>query len=228
MKNSDNVKRILVIASHPDDEVLGCGGTIAKHVRSGNQVSVLILTDGESSRQTPATEIRKKSLEKSCKALGVFNFKNLNYKDNLLDSYPILDIIRDIENFSEQMRPHIVFTHSLTDLNQDHRVAHIATMTAFRPLPDSSVSAILTYEVPSSTEYGQSLSRHTFSPNYFEVLSNEDVEKKIEALYCYSDELRDFPHPRSLKNISALLTIRGSSVGASNAEAFFLEKLISK
>lgn len=228
LKIFDKRKKILVIAAHPDDEVLGCGGTIAKHKRSGDEVYLLILTDGESSRPSPMLDKRAECLRASCQVLGIDNVKKLNFKDSLLDSYPILDVIREIEAYAQLVRPQVVYTHSPTDLNQDHRVAHLATLTAFRPLPDSSVELILTYEIPSSTDYGQSSSRSTFIPNYFEALSPDDVAQKMQALNCYADELRTFPHPRSLKNIEALQMVRGSSVGVESAEGFFIERLISK
>jgi LmbE family N-acetylglucosaminyl deacetylase len=221
-------RRILVIAAHPDDEVLGCGGSIAKHIRNNDDVFLLVLTDGESSRQNPQNEIRNVSLEASCKLLGIRDYKFLSLKDSLLDSYPILEVIQEIETYARSCDPHIVYTHLASDINQDHRVAYLATMTAFRPLPDSSLEMILCYEVPSNTEWSPTQLAAPFVPNYFEALSPEDVDQKFRALGCYENELRPYPHPRSIKYIQALLTIRGATVGTPDAEAFYLERFVSK
>lgn len=225
LTSNNTTKKILVIVAHPDDEVLGCGGTISKHIRNKDEVHLLILSDGELSREVPELEKRSIGLSDSCSALGLLHFKQLAFNDSKLDTYPLLEIIRAIETFAKNINPHIVYTHSSSDINQDHRATYMATLTAFRPLPDSSIEKILTFEIPSSTECGpQALPR--FTPNYFESLTDEDITAKFKALNCYRHELREFPHPRSLEYIKALLTVRGSSVGVRAAEAFFLERLI--
>lgn len=221
-------KRILIIAAHPDDEVLGCGGTIAKHKRIGDEVYLLILSDGESSRANPDIESRMKALTASCQVLEIQNLKMSSFKDSHFDIYPLFEIIQEIENYAKSIAPHIVYTHSPSDLNQDHRVTYHATMVALRPIPESTVIKILTYEVPSSTEFGQSRSLPTFTPNYFEALSPEDIKHKTLALECYQLELRQSPHPRSLKNVHSLQIVRGHSVGVSSAEAFSIERFISR
>jgi LmbE family N-acetylglucosaminyl deacetylase len=221
-------KKILVIAAHPDDEVLGCGGTIAKHVRNNDEVYLLVLTDGEFSRAAPEIDKRAQCLSDSCRILGISQFKQLSFKDNQLDAYPLLEIIKEIEAFSKDIKPQIIYTHLPTDMNQDHRVAYLAALTAFRPQPGLSVEKILTFEIPSSTEWSPLQAFAPFAPNYFESLSQEDMKVKFEALRCYAHELRDFPHPRSLENIKALQMVRGTTVGVAAAEAFFLERFISQ
>lgn len=219
--------RILIIAAHADDEVLGCGGTIARHVRSGDEVNLLILSDGETSRKNPEVKQRSEALKNSCAILGIKKVNCLNLKDSLLDGYPLLEIIRPIEEEIQKIDPHIIYTHNGSDLNQDHRQTYLATMTAARSLPGRALEKILTYEIPSSTEGSPQLFA-PFRPNYFVALFSDDLEKKWEALKSYECELRASPHARSLDFIKAMHTIRGGAVGVAHAEAFFLERSICK
>lgn len=221
-------KRILIICAHPDDEVLGCGGTIAKLTEQGHELRLLVLTDGESSRIDPAVDRKRKSLKASCEILGIASYEELSFEDSKLDACPIFDIVQEIEKMIKKFSPQVVYTHSPQDVNQDHQVAFKATLIACRPLPDSSIEQILTYEVPSSTDYGQAHSIPAFNPTVFEVLTDKHVATKMRALECYKDELRPFPHSRSRENIKALLTVRGCSVGSAAAEAFELQRMICK
>lgn len=221
-------KNILIIAAHPDDEVLGAGGTIAKLGREGHDVFLLVLSDGGFARDHSSVQMKQEALRLSCECLQIKNMLPFSFKDNHFDSYPVSDIVQKIETAVKTFSPNIVYTHSPFDLNQDHRVTFEASMIACRPLPSSSIEQILTYEVPSSTDFGQLHSVPAFRPTLFEVLSKEDVLKKKQALDFYRDELREFPHPRSWENINSLMTVRGCSVGASAAEAFVLERFIRK
>ncbi len=219
---------ILVIVAHPDDEALGCGGNIAKHVKNGDKVNVLFLTDGVSARidQTKANKKeRKKAAEKASKTLGIKKTFFKDFPDNKLDELPILEIIKAIEEIVKKIKPKIVYTHHYGDLNIDHKITHSAVMTALRPLPDNSVKEIYTFEVLSSTEWSSQF-KETFSPNMF-VDINEFFDIKIKALQAYSYEMREFPHARSYENIKALSTYRGSSVGLNKAEAFMVIRLIN-
>jgi LmbE family N-acetylglucosaminyl deacetylase len=221
-------QRVLVIGAHPDDEVLGCGGTIAKHSSQGDEVIVLILTDGESSRESFNTLERKSQLNKACAILGVKQTIIAPFKDSLLDSYPLLEVVREVEKVAKSFRPHILYTHSEADLNIDHTVTHRAVLTAFRPLPQSELGQIHTFEIPSSSEWGSWKQRSHFIPNYFSEIDRSLFDKKMEALKCYEDELRSYPHPRSEEYIEALLKVRGGSVGVNLAEAFFTERIIQR
>lgn len=217
---------ILVIAAHPDDEVLGCGGTIAKHIDNNDKVGVLFIADGVGSRLDSFDDNLKKRKYAATNAIKVLGGKILgffDFPDNCLDTIPLLDIVQKIEKSIFQFKPAVVYTHHYGDLNIDHAIVHRATMTACRPVPDSHVKEIYTYEVLSSTEW--SLGNNLFMPNYF-VDIDKYWMKKINAISAYVDEIRAFPHARSKEAIEALSQYRGASVGLRKAEAFFMMRYI--
>ena len=222
--------KVLVVASHPDDEVLGCGGTIAKHVQAGDEVHVVIMGEGRGYRNIKGTAKKaaqilggntiKEAARKAKDILGVSMLTIHSLPDNKMDTVPLLEVTRMVEVHIENMRPDIVYTHHAGDLNIDHRITHQAVMTACRPLPGCSVKTILCFEIPSSTEWGQG-----FEPDWF-VDVTKVWEKKQEALLAYESEMRDFPHPRSRRGISYLAQWRGATVGVEVAEAFMLARRI--
>jgi len=217
---------ILIIAAHPDDEVLGCGGTIVRHIKDGDSVSVVFMADGVRSRNHDNISInsRNKHAMKACSIMGVSSPIFLNFPDNKMDSIPLLDIVKSVENIINKVKPTIVYTHSSSDLNIDHRITYQAVMTACRPQSRMSVQKIYLFEVLSSTEW--SLALHgSFTPNYF-IDITKSIDIKIEALNSYLDEVRAYPHPRSIDAVKALAKIRGSSSGLMYAEAFKVERHI--
>ena len=221
-------KTVLVIAAHPDDEVIGCGGTLAKHIESGDQVITLFMTDGESARtDVKLTQIsaRQKMAESAATILGTAPPIFLNFPDNKMDVVPLLEITQAIEQARKDMCPDVIYTHHLGDLNIDHRITAQATLTAFRPQPGSSVQEIYSFEVNSSTEWTANQLHPSFHPNVF-VDIKQTWDKKLRALECYESELRQFPHSRSTSAIENLNQWRGNSVGLATAEAFSLLRLI--
>ncbi|MAE21967.1 MAG: GlcNAc-PI de-N-acetylase [Pseudomonas sp.] len=220
-----NKQTVLVVAAHPDDEVLGCGGTIYKHHLAGDKVYLITLTNGVSARDnhdSDDTVIRNEALEKSCKTLGVDEYHCLSFPDNQMDTISLLSITKEIEKFAKDKKISTVYTHSLKDLNIDHQITHKATLTAFRPQPGLSVKRILAFEVLSSTEWSSDF----FTPNYFVTLSDDCWNKKMEAMKYYSEELREFPHSRSIRNIENIGSLRGACIGYTKAEAFELIRSI--
>jgi LmbE family N-acetylglucosaminyl deacetylase len=227
----DMVNNILVVAAHPDDEVLGCGGTIRKHIQNGDNVSVLILSDGVTSRNIAGNnklEIseRNSSCNKANKILGVKNLFLESYSDNQMDKHSLLDIVKKIEEIVLKLKPNILYTHHNSDINIDHRITHDAVIVAARPQPESTIEKLLFFEIPSSTEWRPGSSDNTFNPNWFEDIT-ETIDVKIDAINCYEAELREFPHPRSIKAIKALATWRGASISVEAAEAFVLGRCIN-
>lgn len=223
------IKPVVVIAAHPDDEVLGCGGTIALMARTGRPVHVLLVADGVSSRGkngTTHTDVqclkrRNSAATKACQLLGCESVQLLSLPDNRLDNLDVLDVVKVVEGFIDKYRPETVLTHHSGDVNIDHRVIHDAVIAACRPQPGFCVSELLFFEVPSSTEWRPPVSGMMFAPNWFFDIS-ETLGVKLAALQEYKDELRDFPHPRSLDAVEALARWRGASVGFKAAEAFVL------
>lgn len=219
---------VLVVAAHPDDEVLGCGGTMAHHAEKGNKVHVIFLADGLTSRgETSITatdlERRKEAAHRACETLGAHPPRFLGLPDNRLDSLSLLDVVQQIEPVIAEVKPISIYTHHGGDLNVDHRVAHQAVMTACRPQPGFYVRAIYSFEVPSSTEWSSSAIGTPFCPTLF-VDVTKYLERKIQALRFYTEEIHDFPHARSLKAVQAQALLRGVSVGVEAAEAFMVER----
>jgi N-acetylglucosamine malate deacetylase 1 len=223
------MKRVLVVAAHPDDEVLGCGGTIAKHVESLDEVYVLIMAEGLTSRyQKREVDLRKEDLlklhaasEKAADILGVKEVMFLNFLDNRMDQIDLLDIVKEVEKIIEKCKPDIVYTHHVGDVNIDHVMTHKAVITACRPLPGQNIKTLLFFETLSSTEWQPVNSATYFSPNWFIDISDV-FDKKMKALACYESEMREWPHSRSFEGVKALAQYRGCTVGVNMSEGFML------
>jgi N-acetylglucosamine malate deacetylase 1 len=217
---------ILVVAAHPDDEVLGCGGTIVKHSMLGDEVTVLFLTDGVSSRDGVTEDLdfhsmkRKAAASKALSILGVTDIIFKDFPDNKMDVIPLLDVIKVVEMVGERVNPETVYSHSPADLNVDHVIAAKAVRTAFRPTKNSSVKKILSFEIMSSTEWAFDFAK-VFKPNFYIDIS-DFWDKKIAALHCYEMEMRDSPHARSFRSIEAHGALHGEAVGHEYSEVFEL------
>tara|TARA_B100001057_G_scaffold489036_1_gene574531 strand:- start:4075 stop:4764 length:690 start_codon:yes stop_codon:yes gene_type:complete len=227
-------KRILVVASHPDDEILGCGGTIAKLSRSGNIVKTIILTKGISSRfDSNKNEIIKlqDKLNKSSKAanrvIGVKNLKFFDLPDNQFDNKSLLSLTKVIEKEIKNFKPNIIFTHFINDLNIDHQYTSRAVLTAARPQTKNSVDEILFFEINSSTDYQINSNGLQFMPNYFVDIS-KTVKLKKKALEIYKSEMKKYPHSRSVKAILNKNISIGNSIGLGSCEAFQIARIIKK
>ena len=219
--------KVLVVAAHPDDEVLGCGGTICRHMLNGDSVRIVVLADGETSRDGNAdgkTIAKREAAARAAAAtLGTKQIVFHRFPDQRLSSVPFLDLVKAVEKHVNEMAPEIVYTHHSGDLNADHRLAHEAAVTACRPTPEQSVRTILLFEVASSTEWQPPSSGAAFQPNWF-VDIDEVLDQKLKALSAYADEMRDWPHPRSLRGVEHLARWRGASVGRQAAEAFVVAR----
>ena len=224
-------KNILVIASHPDDEVLGCGGTLYNLKKKGAKISAIFLSDGESSRKNSKINKliieRKNQAVKAGRLLGIKKIIFGNFPDNSMDSVPLLKIIQFIEKHIKVIRPDTIFTHFESDLNVDHQITSKAVITACRPIKKQSVKSILFFEILSSSEWNISIKNKSFKPNYFVDIA-KSIKFKIKALKYYKREMRRWPHPRSIEGVKLLSKTRGSSVGLSHAEAFILGRHVEK
>ena len=220
---------ILVVAAHPDDEVLGCGGTIAKHVANGNHVHVVFMADGVGSRGgdlDEAMQERVVAMNTAAKILGISSTTCLGFPDNRMDSIALIDIVRPLETVIERLNPEIIYTHHCGDLNVDHRLTHQSVMTACRPSPESSIKEILAFEVLSSTEW-QTPGVMPFVPNVFVDISHH-LHTKLAAVEAYSLEMREAPHSRSIENVQSLAFYRGHSIGVKASEAMILVRSVCK
>ncbi len=226
MKNS-----VLVIAAHPDDEVLGCGGTIARLSAEGKSVSVVFLADGVTSREQNEVPNQHKistrhiSANNACKIIGAQISGFGDFPDNQFDKIPMLKIIKYVETMIEKHSPDTIFTHSACDLNIDHKIANQAVVTACRPQKGYPVKTILFFETPSSTEWQVPGFVNLFAPNWF-VDITDTINLKLKALRAYKDELKSWPHPRSIQGVDHLTRWRGATIGVEAAEAFMLGRNI--
>lgn len=225
------MKRILVVAAHADDEVLGCGGSLAHHANRGHDVAALFMTNGVGSRDSANAndcDIRQRAMKTALDILGVAHHKQMDFPDNAMDSMSLLDVAKAIEAFCRDWgMPDRVYTHHPGDLNIDHQITHHAVMTCFRPQPNSQglPSSILAFEVLSSTGWLGSSMANAFVPNYFVDVSFQ-LKRKMKAIKAYSAEMREWPHARSVEATEYLAKFRGASIGVSAAEAFVVERII--
>lgn len=225
--------RILVVAAHPDDEVLGCGGTILKHTAKGDTVRILILAEGLTSRDTVRDEVKHRdelarlhaNSAQAAERLGVESVRLCSFPDNRMDSVNLLDVVKEVEREIDRLRPNIIYTHHGGDVNIDHRITHDAVITACRPMPGCPVETLLFFEVASSTEWQPASPDRAFTPNWFVDISST-MGGKLEALRCYASEMREHPHPRSYQGVKDLAAYRGVCVGRNYAEAFSLGRKI--
>jgi len=220
---------VFIVAAHPDDEVLGCGGSIARHADAGDHVQVLIVAEGATSRQQQRDRGQvnaelsdlARAAQKAGEILGASGVELLDLPDNRLDSLDRLDLIKLIEARIESYQPQIVYTHHSGDVNVDHRRLHEAVVTACRPTPGHCVRRLLSFEVASSTEWQPPGSAPAFQPNWFVDISAQ-WERKQLALEAYASEMRPWPHARSIQALEHLARWRGAQVGVEAAEAFCL------
>lgn len=223
------MKRVLVVAAHPDDEVLGCGGSIARHADAGDQVQVLIVAEGATSRQqqrdrnqaTDQLSALSQAAQQAGKILGARGVELLDLPDNRLDSLDRLDLFKQIEERIDRHQPQVVYVHHAGDVNIDHRRLHEAVVTACRPTPGHCVKRLLSFEVASSTEWQPPGSAPAFQPNWFVDIS-EQWDRKRLALEAYANEMRPWPHARSIQALEHLARWRGAQLGVEAAEAFCL------
>ncbi len=223
---------ILVLAAHPDDEVLGCGGTIARRAQEGHQVYLAILGEGITSRYVQPEEADQELLQALrarskdvARLLGAQDVFTYSLPDNRFDTLPLLDIVKIIEDLIQRVKPEVLYTQHGGDLNIDHNIVYRASLTATRPMMGHPIKTVYAYEVASSTEWAFQRFAPVFTPNTF-VDIHTTLGLKIEAMELYESEARSFPHPRSPEALRAIARRWGSTVGVQAAEAFELVRAI--
>ena len=227
------MKRAIIVAAHPDDEVLGCGGVISKYRAMNVEFMVVFVGEGSTCRfetlagEAPLLAIQQRSgfAEKALGSLGVKEFEFHDLPCGRLDQVPIISINKIIEKAIFAFKPDTVFTHSPSDVNNDHKIVFNSTLMATRPGAQNHVARLLCYEVLSSSEWAFS---NGFAPNYFEEIRQVDLDRKWEALACYESEIKNYPFPRSREGIQALAMMRGMQAGLQYAEAFHLVREIRR
>jgi len=223
---------ILVVAAHPDDEILGVGATIAKRVAQGDIAYALILGEGQSSRwdtrecadNAIINDLHKNTWQ-AAKKIGYTDVYFENLPDNRFDSVDLLDVIKKVEKYIQDVKPDVVYTHHAGDLNVDHRITFEAVITATRPIGEYSVKEIYAFETVSSTEWNFGQKEQGFHPNFFSDIE-QYLEIKCEAMKEYKTELCEFPHPRSLEMLQVTAKKWGSTVGKREVEAFEIIRIV--
>lgn len=223
------MNKLLIVAAHPDDEILGCGATVAKMISKGWNAKSVILGQGMLSREIENSENALKSLKNdSLKAnheIGIKEVIFYEFPDNSFDSVPLLKIIKVLEREIEEYRPNIIFTHYGGDLNIDHRKTFEAVLTATRPMPNSLKPTLYSFFIPSSTDWVDGFVLKNFIPNvFFDV--EEYIERKIKALEHYVTEMRNYPHSRSMESVRIFSKYWGNRVGLNYVEPFILVRKI--
>jgi LmbE family N-acetylglucosaminyl deacetylase len=226
--------RVLVIAAHPDDEVLGCGGTVARLADEGAEVHAHILGEGITSRYRVRAEADQAEIQElheraqlAGRVLGSATVMVHDLPDNRFDELALLDVVKLVEEWIERLVPDTVYTHHGGDLNIDHQIVHRAVLTATRPVGGSPVRDVYAFEVPSSTEWSFQRLEPAFRPNVFVDIS-ETLGRKVQALLAYETEVRPYPHPRSPEAIEAGAHRWGSVAGFQAAEAFELVRSLRR
>lgn len=224
---------IAIIAAHPDDEVLGCGGTAIAHAQRGDTVHILILAEGLTSRDdvrdvdARAAELAawRHTARRAGALLGARSVEFAGLPDNRMDGLDLLDVVKRVEAFLAPLKPTRIYTHHGGDLNVDHRITHQAVLTAARPQGQGS-PALFFFEVPSSTEWVTPGSFAPYLPNWYQDIA-ATLEAKLAALAVYEAELRAWPHPRSIEAVRDLARLRGAQVALPAAEAFVLGRMVA-
>ncbi len=226
------MSKVLVVAAHPDDEILGVGATIVKRRKKGDIVKAVILGEGQTSRWNNREEVPGDIIEKlhedtlnAAVCIGYQEVFFADFPDNRFDHIDLLDIVKYMEQIIKEFEPEIIYTHHSSDLNIDHQMTYKAVLTATRPVNKYAVKEIYTFETVSSTEWNFAY-ENSFQPNVFEVV-DEEFQTKLEAMKCYKSELCDFPHPRSLKGLEVTAQKWGSVVGKEYVEPFMLVRKIN-
>lgn len=226
------MKKVLIIAAHPDDEILGVGATARKHVECGDEVYAVILGEGQTSRwenrddadMNAVKELHKDSYE-SAKIIGMKGIYFENFPDNRFDQVDLLDVVKCVEKYVDEIQPDIIYTHFSGDLNIDHRITNQAVLTATRPIGQYSVKEVYGFETLSSTEWNFGSDAKSFKPQKF-VDVTPYFQKKVEAMSKYKSELCEYPHPRSLRILETLAELRGSVISVERAEAFEVIRIV--
>lgn len=226
----------MIVAAHPDDELLGLGATMHKLIHTQNVTAhVVILGEGITSRADSRDvkacdsnlKTHRQNMKNAAEKIGYQSESFYNFADNRFDSHDLLDIVKVIEKEKNNFQPNFIFTHHKGDLNIDHQVTFQAVMTACRPMDTENVKGIISFETPSATEWQANSDPRKFSPNLYMEICHIDLVAKCEAMEEYEFEKRKFPHPRSSKALEILASYRGMTIGKPLAEAFEIIRLIS-
>ena len=218
-------ENVLVVAVHPDDETLGCGGTLLRHKADGDKTFWLVVTSMKKSQgySNKQIAIRKNQMEKVAQCFGFADIKNLGISAGEVDNVSTAELVQKFSQAIERIQPTIIYLPFINDVHSDHRTSFYAAFSATKWFRHPSIRKIYMMEIQSETDFAVGINSQTFAPNYFVDIS-EQLKEKIKIAKLYESEFGDHPFPRSTKNIEALASIRGATSGFEYAEAFQLIK----
>ena len=208
-------RSVLAVVAHPDDEILGCGGTLALHVQAGDHVTVIIAADGRPGEGNTEDKPQRRCAGRAMAEIGVSDIRMLGFPDQRLDTFPLTEIIEPIEKIVQEVRPMVVYCQYGGDINRDHQILFKAALVSTRPM-ESFVRALYAFDTASSTEWAYP---RTFVPDTWVDISRT-IEEKLKALACYKSEVRDYPHPRSLEGLRHRAEAWGTQCCVEAAEVF--------
>ncbi len=223
------MKKIIIISAHPDDEILGAGGTLLKHKADGHDLAWIIVTSISETSMFSKDRVatRKNEIDKITDMVGFKSVYHLNYPTMSLNSATANEMIPKISAIFLEFQPEVIYVMNRSDAHSDHRYTFDAVVACTKSFRYPFIKKVLMYECISETEFAPTLPEKMFMPNYFVNITDFFIEK-LALMQVYQSELGEHPFPRSLKNIEALAIFRGASVDVEYAEAFQLIKLIDK
>jgi len=223
------MSRVIVISAHPDDETLGAGGTLLKHISEGDDINWLIVTDVYEEHGFSKDRVisRQLEIEKVSKMYGFSNVFKLGHPTMKLNDTILHELVAQISIIFQSLKPEIIYVMNRSDAHSDHRIVFDSVMSCTKSFRHPYIKKVLMYECLSETEFAPILPEKMFQPNYYVDIADY-FSTKIAIMKVYASELSDHPFPRSIRNIEALATFRGASVGVEYAEAFQLIKFIDK
>lgn len=223
------MSKVIIISAHPDDETLGAGGTLLKHVYQGDEINWLIVTDVFENEGFSKERVlsRKAEIDMVSKQYSFKNVYQLGYPTMKLNDTNLFELVNKISIIFQELKPEIIYVMNRYDAHSDHRIVFEALMSCTKSFRYPYVKKVLMYECLSETEFAPILPERAFQPNYFVDIS-DFIEKKIEIMKIFDSELGEHPFPRSIKNIKAIASYRGATIGVYYAEAFQLLKFIDK
>mgnify|MGYP004502744351 CR=1 FL=1 len=226
------MKKILIVVAHPDDEILGMGGTIAKYASEGAEIALLIVTDGSTSQYESnpnlkmILENKKIETKRAADIVGITHIFYGGLPDMKLDMIEHIVINATIEKVINEFNPDIVYTHFEGDVNKDHQCVYQSTLVACRPTPGQKITELYSFSVPSSTEWSPQNSKTVFIPNVYIDIEGEFSQRKYSAMSEYETEIREYPHPRSIETLRILDQAVGLQVGLKCAESFIAHRVV--
>ena len=221
------MNKVLVIAPHPDDETFGCGGTLLKHINNGDSVNWLIMTSMQNSDEYDSNQKQKQisTIDSVANAYPFNKFHQAQFQTSLLDSFPKIELIKEISSFIRMIEPNVLYLPHPHDIHSDHEAVFSAAISCSKSFRYPYIKKVRVYETLSETDFSLNLNNDGFKPNLFVDISDY-LDRKVEIMKLFESEIKDHPFPRSERSINSLASLRGAVAGCEYAESFISIKEI--